>query len=272
MRTMKSHRGRSMRLAIKQALGVCSLPVAFVALALLAGCTPATVRLDDKFDTDTPGALPSPTPPPTPPNDSIAFRTDSFTTSVVADPAGGRWVRIQPNQSFTSSPDGRRIVMTAVSEPFTTNPAVPIRGSIRVRLDGLGVVGIGVRPLQAEQTLDFIGGVQVANFVSPAGGGIDGLPAFAGSQLTAPISIASTGHINAYSSGVVTDINWSIDQASRTFSVTAVGGSPVSSKFPASSGSLATTPIQRLLVYVWMDKPTSGTVLFIDNVHAEETR
>jgi hypothetical protein len=260
------------RLAMTRVMGLHGLPAAFVAVALLAGCTPATVRLDDKFDSDTLGGLPSPVPPPTPPNDSISFRTDFFTTSVVADPAGGRWMRIQPNQAFTSSPDGRRIVMIAASEAFTTSPAVPIRGSMRMRLDGLGIVGMGLRPLQAGQTLDFIGGVQVGNYLPPAGSGIDGLRAFNGAQLTSLIGLPSTGHVGGYSPGQVIDINWSIDQASRTFSVTAGGGQPVSGTFAPTSGSVATTPIQQLLVYVWMDKPTSSTQLFIDNVHAEETK
>ncbi len=66
------------------------------------------------------------------------------------------------------------------------------------------------------------------------------------------------------------DINWSLDQPSRTFSVSALGGSPQSVTFPALSGSVATTPIQRLSIQFWMQKPTTDTVLFIDNLFAEE--
>jgi hypothetical protein len=35
-------------------------------------------------------------------------------------------------------------------------------------------------------------------------------------------------------------------------------------------GGNATTPIQRLEVYMWMQRPNTDTVLFIDNLIAEE--
>src|SRR3972149_12233870 len=88
----------------------CSCFVAV--LLLLAGCTTVT-RLDAKFDSDALGALPLSAPAPTPPNDTLTWRNAPVTSTVVADPAGGRWVRIKPTQAFTSSPDGRRIVLIA---------------------------------------------------------------------------------------------------------------------------------------------------------------
>lgn len=88
-------------------------------------------------------------------------------SSVVADPAGGRWVRVVPLPAFTSSPDDRQVFLIAVTDRFTTSPPANIRGRVRLRLNNLATVGLGLRPLQAEQTLDFIGGFELANFLPP---------------------------------------------------------------------------------------------------------
>jgi hypothetical protein len=87
-----------------------------------------------------------------------------------------------------------------------------------------------------------------------------------------PYSLPSIGPISAYSPGTVIDINWTLDQPSRTFSASVPGGPWQSSSFPAMSGPVATTPIQRLEIWLWMQRPTTDTVLFIDNLSAEEWR
>jgi len=240
------------------------------ALLALSACT-VIPRLDLNLDTDPLGVSPS-TPTPTPPNDQVNWRTGFVATSVVADPGGGRLVRAAPLPAFTSAPDVRQVFMIAVTEPFSTSPPANIRGSIRLRLVGLGTVGFALRPLQAEQTLDFIGGFELSNFLPPAGGTITLFQGFRADRLGDPFGIPSSGLIAGYDAGRVVDINWTIDQASRTFSATLLGNPTQSTTFPAFSGATANTPIQRLEVYLWMQKPTTDTVLFVDNVRAEEYR
>lgn len=240
-------------------------------LLLLTGCT-ATPRLDAKFDTEALGALPSSAPLPTPPNDVLTWRTGFVTSTVVANSAGDHWVRVQPLPEFTVSPDERRVFLIAVSEPFTVSPPANIRGSVRLRLDSPGTVGIALRPLQGEQTLDFIGGIELSNFLPPSGGTVNGLQAFSSARFSDLLGLPSSGQFSPYNSGSVIDINWSLDQGSRTFSASVPGGPVQSNSFPAVSGGVATTPIQRLILQVWMQKPTSSTVAFIDNLRAEEYR
>jgi hypothetical protein len=179
-------------------------------------------------------------------------------------------VRFQPLPVFTSSPDGRRLLLQAISEAFTVSPPANIRGSVRLRLDSPGTVGIGVRPVQGEQTLDVIGGIELSNFLAPTNGGVFGLQSFTSARYNDFIGLPSAGQIATYSAGSVIDVNWTIDQTSHTFSASVPGGTQRSSTYPAVSGGVATAPIQRLIVQIWMQNPTSGTVLFIDNVHAEE--
>jgi hypothetical protein len=146
-------------------LGSVGLAWCAAALLLLSGCT-VIPRLDANFNADPLGVPPS-NPLPTPPNDSMNWRTGFVTSSVVADSAGNRWARVAPLQTFTSSPDDRRVFVIAVTEPFTTNPPANIRGSVRLRLNNLATVGFGLRLLQAEQSLDFIGGFELTNFLPP---------------------------------------------------------------------------------------------------------
>ena len=240
------------------------------ALFLMAGCT-VIPRLDAKFDADPPGVPPS-TPLPTPPNDQLGWRTGFVTSTVVADPAGGQRVRVTPLPAFTVSPDDRRVFLIAITDPFTTNPPANIRGSVRLRLNNLATVGLGLRPLQGEQTLDFIGGFELANFLPPSGGGINVLQSFKGDRLGDPFGLPSSGPISNYTPGTVVDINWTLDQSAHTFSASVLGGPSQSSTYPAVSGGLATTPIQRLSIQLWMQKPNTDTVLFIDNLLAEEYR
>lgn len=240
------------------------------ALILLSGCT-VIPRLDVPFDAD-PLGVPSSTPTPTPPGDSLNWRTQFVSATVVNDPAGGRLARVAPLPAFNASPDDRHVFLIAVSEPFTTSPPANMRGSVRLRLVGLGTVGLGVRLLQGEQTLDFIGGFELSNFLPPSGGAVNVLQGFRGERLNDPFTFPSLGQISGYRPGNVIDINWTLDQPSRTFTATVLGGASQSSVFPAVSGAVATTPIQRLQIYLWMQKPTTDTVVFIDNLRAEEYR
>jgi hypothetical protein len=251
-------------------LGSVGLAWCAAALVLVSGCT-VIPRLDARFDTDPLGVPPS-TPTPTPPNDSMNWRTGFVASSVVADPAGGRLVRAAALPAFTSSPDNRQVFLIAVTEPFTTSPPANIRGRVRLRLNSLGTVGLGLRLLQAEQSLDFIGGFELTNFLPPSGGGVNLLQGFRGDRLSDPFAFPSSGSISSYTPGSVIDINWTLDQPSRTFSASVLGGPSQSTSFPAMFGGNATTPIQRLQVYMWMQRPNTDTVLFIDNLIAEEYR
>jgi len=253
-----------------RAHGLGSVGLAWCAAAffLLAGCT-VIPRLDARFDTDPLGVPPS-NPTPTPPNDQMNWRTGFVAASVVADSAGGRLVRAVPLPAFTSSPDNRQVFLIAVTEPFTTSPPANIRGHVRLRLNNLATVGLGLRLLQAEQSLDFIGGFELSNFLPPSGGAVNVLQGFRADRLGDIFSLPSIGQISAYTPGNVIDINWTIDQPSRTFSASVLGGASQSSIFPAMFGGNATTPIQRLEVYLLMQRPNSDTVLFIDNLVAEE--
>jgi len=241
-------------------------------LVLLMGCTSVTSRLDAKFDTDVLGALPSSAPAPTPPSDLLVWRTGSVTPTVVARTASDRWVRAVPLPTFIASPDSRQIFLIATTEAFTTSPPANIRGSVRLRLNGLGSIGIGVRSLQSGRPLDFIGGMQLSNFLLPIPSEVDALQTFSGTRLSDSIGLPSAGQISGYTSGNVIDINWTIDQASRTFSASVLGGPSRSNTFPAVSAGVATTPVQQLMLFVWLEKPTSATTAFIDNLSVEEYR
>jgi hypothetical protein len=98
------------------------------------------------------------------------------------------------------------------------------------------------------------------------------LQGFKADRLGDAFAFPSAGLISAYSPGNVIDINWTLEQPSRTFAANAGGGPSQSTSFPAMFGGIATTPIQRLEVYLWMQRPTTDTVLFIDNLRAEEYR
>jgi hypothetical protein len=240
-------------------------------LMLLTGCT-SNSRLDARFDTEAPGSPPPSSPGPTPPNDQLNWRTAFVTTTLVVRSAGDNWVRLQPLKESTASPDDRRVFLIAVTDPFTTNPVANIRGSVRLRLDNLGTIGIGFRPLQGEQTLDFIGGIELSNFLPPANGGVFALKEFRGDRLADPFGLPSSGQIASYTSGQVIDINWTLDQASRTFSASVLGGPSQSCSYSDLLGGVSTVPIQRIMLQFWMQKSTSNTVGFIDNLLAEEYR
>jgi hypothetical protein len=233
------------------------------AVALTLVCCATTPRLDANFDTASVSAAPPSNPPPTPPNDSLNWRAGATTVSVL-DSGGERWVRVAPVPTFTAAPDQRAVFLIAVSEHFSTSPPANIRGSIRLRLDGCGTVGVGLRPLQGEQTLDFIGGFELSNLCpGNAAGSVHGVQAFTGARLADPFSLPSSGPIASYRMGTAIDVFWTIDQASRTYAASVLDGPLASAQFPAVSGSVATTPIQRLLVYVWLAHPTFNTALFV---------
>jgi hypothetical protein len=245
----------------------------WTALVMLfaTGCTSVTARLDARFDADPLGAPPT-SPLPTPPGDVLVWRGSMVAASVVVRQGSDTWVRAVPLSPFIIAPDSRQTFLIANTDPFTTSPAANIRGSIRLRIVGLGTVGIGVRPVQSGGAVDFIGGAEVSTFVAPAPPGVFALRSFSVSRLTDLVGLISSGQLSGYTPGNVVDISWTVDQASRTFSATVPGGPTQSSVFDANVSGLAVIPIQKLQVYVWLAHPTAATVVFVDNISVEEYR
>jgi hypothetical protein len=235
-----------------------------LALSVSAACTS---RLDANFDRDPLGAPPT-SPAPTPPSDAFVWRTTFATPVVVANPAGGAWVRVTPTQAHLASPDDRRVFLIANTEPISA-AGPKLTGGLRVRLDGLGTLGIGVRPASRA---DYLGAVEVSNFLPPAGGGVQAMRAFTGEMFGGFQSLPANAPLAAYAAGDVIEIHWSIDQSTHTFTANVLGGPSVSGVFPATSGGLATTPMTGLQVVLWLQRPTTGTVAFVDDTFVDEWR
>jgi hypothetical protein len=236
----------------------------------LSGCS-TTPRLNVNFDADGFGSPPSASPLPNPPLDVLSWTvTQQVTSTVVPDPAGGGWLRITPSPGFIASPEMRKRAIIATSERFTTSPPAKIRGSLRLRIDGGGTVTVAFRPLQGSQFSDFIGGIQLANFgVNQGQAHI--VHGFSQTRSEDIYWLPTGGKIADYQPGTVVKIFWSIDQDSRTFHAGAGGPSP-STNFTSVSAGVATTPIQQLSLWVWLERPSFNTAIFIDDLLAEEYR
>src|SRR3954466_4752360 len=111
---------------------------------VLQGCTSA-VLLDAKFDAD-PLGTPVGSPSPNPPADNFIWTINNHVVStVVADPAGGRRVRIDPKADFFPAPDNtRKMAMLALSAPMSK---LNVRGHADITIFGsadivLGVMGV----------------------------------------------------------------------------------------------------------------------------------
>ncbi|MFZ0134388.1 MAG: hypothetical protein WAK95_17760 [Desulfobacterales bacterium] len=179
-----------------------------------------------------------------------------------------------PTPAFLASPDLRKRAVIITSDSFTTSPPAQIRGHLRLRLDGPGVVTVGFRPVQGSQTPDFISGIQLASFALPGGlrGETHVLQGFSLARIEDPFQLPVSGKMADYQPGTPIDVFWSIDQASRTFAASAAGGTSQTTTFAAASAGVATTPIQRISLWVFLQNPSSGTAVFIDNLYAEEFR
>jgi hypothetical protein len=244
-----------------------------VALLAAVGCA-TTVRLDANFDSDPLGARPVQAPSPTPPNDQLTWTSQKpLSSTVVVDPIGGRWVQVAPLPPFVASPDPRQLVLIASTDSLTTSPPAKIRGSLRLRLDNLGVVALTFQPMQGARLGDFIGGIELANLLGPSGhpappGSVNILPGFALNRVDDIFPFSTGGTLGTVPVGTPISISWSIDQVARTFSASIAGGTPQTVALPPAGAGAG--PFQSLNVYVWMQKPTSSTAVFIDDLFAEE--
>jgi hypothetical protein len=247
-----------------------------IAAALPAlGCATAG-RLNANFDADVVGsAPPSQSPAPTPPADQLTWTTRApLTSTVVADPRGGNWVRVVPQPRFLADSDPRRLVLIASTEPLQTASPTKLRGRLRLGLSGLGIVAVVLQPTQGGRPGDFLGGLELGNFLgttatqSSMSSSIDILRSFPPTRIDDSVGLPGAGNLATPVPGATLLVSWSIDQSAGTFSAGAEGGTTQTVPFVLAQG----TSIERVDVFVWMQKPSATTALFIDDLFAEEFR
>ncbi|QSQ11076.1 hypothetical protein [Myxococcus landrumensis] len=233
-----------------------------------AGCKTMS-RMDVTFEQDALGAAPATFPAPSPPNDVLASYSSTQTTSVVvADPAGGRRLRITPQPPFVSAPDFRKRAIIVTSDAFTAGAS--IRGHLRLRMEGTGQLFIGLRAVNGPNSSDFLGGFSAGNYQASTTR-IELLNPFTenGMEGNYPL-FSSAGVLSNIASGQAVDIQWSLDQASRSLAASVSGGPSVSTTFAATSNGVAAIPIERLGLWIWLGTPSSNTAAFVDNLYVEE--
>lgn len=248
--------------------GIRFASIAAAAALVLTGCTTLS-RLDATFDGDAAGLAPQTYPAPTPPNDVLASYSSTQTTSVVvADPAGGRWLRITPQPAFVTAPDSRKRAIIVTSDAF--NAGSNIRGHLRLRVQGLGRVYVGLRATNGQNMTDFLGGFAASNYAAGTTS-VELLNQFylAGMEGNYPL-FSSAGILASVPGGQVVDIHWSLDQPSRSIAASVSGGPSRTTTFSATSNGIASTPIERLSLWVWLGNPSSNTAVFVDNLYMEE--
>jgi hypothetical protein len=186
-------------------------------------------------------------------------------------PNRGAWVQVVPLQPFIASPDPRQLVLIASTEALTTSPPAKLRGSVRLRIDDLGVVAILVQPIQNGQLRDYIGGIQLTNALGATGaprppGSAEVLTGFALERVNDIFPFTGGGILGTVPAGSAVSISWSIDQTASTFSASIESGATKAVRFAPASSS----PFEGLHIYFWMQKPTSASAVFIDDLFVEE--
>lgn len=199
----------------------------------------------------------------------------NFTTTTVENhPGGGRWARIVPNATFLADPDSRRAALMAYTEAFTTSPPARIRGSTIVRLDGPGRVFVGLQGMNASNRPGaFLGGfvVDVPPLV-PVGGALYAVNTFNIQRIQDILPLPSVGTLQPYSLGNVVNLSWTIDQATRTLSLNS-SGATVSAKtvvYPAVADGVSNSPLEKIMLSVWLQSVNPSTRVFLDDLFVEE--
>jgi hypothetical protein len=142
-----------------------------------------------------------------------------LTSVVVANPAGGKWVRTTPTRDFLAAPDAMHQFLLAGSEPFSIGGA-NIRGTFSIRIVGQGKVKFAVRATR-DNVIQFIGAGSVESYPDGTGeAAIHYNPAFLD---------PADGHwgltsIGSYHPGQTADFFYLIDQSSQTFHLSAGKG------------------------------------------------
>src|SRR6266542_2752056 len=121
-----------------------SSAVIWLALGVLGssvlGCV--TPRLKAEFNDESlvhigsdPGLNPAPRYPlPNPPNDEFQWGLRDITAHISLRPSGGKWVIVQPTASYLDSGQYRAFVMYGLSEAFTIEKPVSIRGGVVISI------------------------------------------------------------------------------------------------------------------------------------------
>jgi hypothetical protein len=235
----------------------------------LNGCTASGFRLNGNFNSQAFGA-PQVFPIPSPPNDIFTWPvvTQPFTSVIVPNPAGGKWVRTTPTHAFIVDPDRMHNFMVATSERFNFG-GPPMRGTFSIRLVGPGQVSFGVRAVRENEAAGFIGAGEL--FSSPFGGvggevgvvsnpsDIDNLDAWKFRRFPAT-------SIGSYIPGQTAHFTYSIDPSNQTFKIgVGGGGQGFGENDYRFSGA-----IRQLQLWLFLRGPTNTTVVFTDFVTMEE--
>ncbi len=240
-----------------------------VLLAVLPGCTTTRV-LDARFDGDAAGKPPS-APQPDPPGDNFIWTVNNKVAStLVARPGGGQWVRIAPLPTFFPAPDNtRKEAMLALSAPLTAG-SKSVRGGVDLNISGHAAVIFAVEGVHGpSQTRTNLGGVRVVfNGLAPGSTGTvtsNGLDA-----ITGPFNLPGTG-IGPYQAGQTVQVSWSIDQAAHAITInTFPGGTSQTMNYPVATQGVATTPLSRIGLDIFLEDPAMGASVFVDNLSVEE--
>jgi hypothetical protein len=261
--TLRTHHAVKKR----KAIGV-SIAVAW--MLALAGCTKTISRMDSNFNTQ-PLGPPAPYPKPTPPKDEfIWLKRQPLLSTLVANPSGGNFVMTVPTHDFVVNPDVRHQFLLASSEPFTTSPPPPIRGTFSIQIVGQGSVEFGLRADNRES--GFIGGGSLETYPNGDLGdvGFLGNPGSldyiaAGGDPAYPLPVTEMA---SYKGGETVHFFYSFDQASHTFYLSVTGG---------ASGSDSTTysfsgPIAELELWLFLRRVSTSTSVFVNNITMEELR
>lgn len=233
-------------------------------LLFVGGCT-TTYRLTQNFDSESLGAVPLQFPTPTPPADNLRWTQQFLQPRVVSRASGGRWVRIQIEQTYLNR--GKAQALSAFSDRFNV-PGANIRGHFSLRLVGTGEVVIALHAGQGES------GVQ--------GGPLGGISVRSGPFNTSDIASltdfdlsitreppSGTG-LARYTPGQTIEFFWSIDQAARVLNLSVSPGDSRRLSFQPVSQGVSKTPLQRIFVTIDVYDFNLDTRLFVDDVSIEE--
>lgn len=247
--------------------------VLLLLIAGQSGCTTA-VRMSNNLDVATLVDRPDPTPP-----DDYFLWTAQPVTSLSEPRAGGgagawfrrqSWAHVRPKPVFLTDPDVRRPVLYAYTSPLTTSPPARLRGGTEIRLDGYGRVFVGLSAVDGSRPGGFLGGLVIdIPTIASSSGTIYATQSFDSERIQDIFPLPSAGTIDPYSPGTVIEMRWEIDQRDRSLSL--MSGSPaVVTTYPAASDGVSNSPLQKLMVSVWLQSVGPGTHLFVDSFYVEE--
>jgi hypothetical protein len=241
-------------------------------LSMLGGCA-KDIRMSASFDDVAAGSAPPSSPTPSPPNDSYLWAATFVTSTVTSRPGGGNWVRTVPKPKFMTDPDMRRLAAFAYTDALTLSPPTGIRGSVTIDMEGRGRVFVGLQNVVGNAPGSYLGGALIdIPPLAPGGGSVLAIAPFANARITDVFPLPGAGPIQPYAASSIITIRWNIDQATRTLSVSTdtSGATSHSVQYPAVADGIANTPLNRVLVSVWLQQVGPSTAVMLDDFHAEE--